>query len=103
MVYARLIIDGKDLGVHEFMVQLRDEKHDPMPGVEVGDVGPKVPSHLHVHDDLLICTNTVLMPVVVTGSLAQIGYNNVDNGYARFDHVRVPRFNMLAKHQEVTA
>jgi acyl-CoA oxidase len=23
--------------------------------------------------------------------------------YARFDHVRIPRFNMLAKHQEVTA
>lgn len=22
--------------------------------------------------------------------------------YARFDHVRVPRFNMLAKHQQVT-
>ena len=46
VVYARLLIDGKDYGIHEFMVQLRDDKHDPMPGVDVGDIGPKVRRYL---------------------------------------------------------
>jgi len=72
VVYARLIIKGKDYGVHEFMVQLRDENHKNMPGVEVGDIGPK------------------------------LGYNLVDNGYCRFDHVRIPRKNMLCRYQMVT-
>ncbi|GMF49276.1 unnamed protein product [Phytophthora fragariaefolia] len=54
VVYARLLLGGKDYGVHNFMVQLRDlETHDAMPGVTLGDVGPK------------------------------IGFNNVDNGYCR--------------------
>ncbi|GMF66981.1 unnamed protein product [Phytophthora fragariaefolia] len=65
VVYARLLLGGKDYGVHNFMVQLRDlETHDAMPGVTLGDVGPK------------------------------IGFNNVDNGYCRFNRVRIPRQNM---------
>jgi acyl-CoA oxidase len=28
--------------VHVFMVQLRDEHHRPLPGIEAGDVGPKM-------------------------------------------------------------
>ena len=43
IVYARLIVDGRDLGIHNFMVQIRDlQTHQPMPGVEVGDIGPKI-------------------------------------------------------------
>jgi hypothetical protein len=34
--------------------------------------------------------------------LACSGYNLVDNGYCRFDHVRIPRKNMLAKFSFVT-
>lgn len=50
VVYARLLLRGKDYGIHEFMVQLRDETHAPMPGVEVGDIGPKVyPASLPPH------------------------------------------------------
>ncbi|GAB9477082.1 Peroxisomal acyl-coenzyme a oxidase [Globisporangium polare] len=65
VVYARLILHGKDLGVHNFMVQLRDlETHEARPGVTMGDIGPK------------------------------IGFNNVDNGYCKFDRVRIPRENM---------
>ncbi|ETK89529.1 hypothetical protein L915_06410, partial [Phytophthora nicotianae] len=60
VVYARLLLGGKDYGVHNFMVQLRDlETHDAMPGVTLGDVGPK------------------------------IGFNNVDNGYCSFNRVRI--------------
>ena len=49
-VFARLIIDGKDYGIHPFLVQLRGENHQPLPGIEVGDIGPK------------------------------FGFNNIDNG-----------------------
>ena len=40
-VFVRLIIDGKDYGIHPFLVQLRGENHKPLPGIEVGDIGPK--------------------------------------------------------------
>ena len=69
IVYARLIVAGADLGVHNFMVQIRDlDTHRPCPGIHAGDIGPK------------------------------IGYNNQDNGFCRFDHVRIPRTNMAMKH-----
>lgn len=43
IVYARLLVHGQDLGIHNFMVQIRDlQTHKPMPGVEVGDIGPKI-------------------------------------------------------------
>lgn len=43
IVYARLIVQGQDLGIHNFMVQIRDlQTHKPMMGVEVGDIGPKI-------------------------------------------------------------
>jgi alkylation response protein AidB-like acyl-CoA dehydrogenase len=41
-VYAQLIIKGKEYGVHVFMVQLRDEDHKLLPGIEAGDVGNKM-------------------------------------------------------------
>ncbi len=42
VVYAQLLIKGKEYGVHVFMVQLRDEHHNYLPGVETGDVGTKL-------------------------------------------------------------
>lgn len=30
------------------------------------------------------------------------GYIAVDNGYARFDHVRIPKENMLSRFAQVT-
>ena len=54
------------------MVQFRDEHGNLMPGVEVGEMGPK------------------------------INADNTNIGYARFTEVRVPRFNMFARYQQVT-
>merc|ERR1719387_903954 len=71
-VYAQLIIDGKNYGFHGFMVQFRDDQGNLMPGVEIGEMGPKINS------------------------------DNTNIGYARFTHVRVPRFNMFAKFQQVS-
>lgn len=74
IVYARLIVFGKDLGVHNIMVQLRDiDTHAPLDGVLVGDIGSK------------------------------IGYNNQDNGFCNFTNVRVPRTNLAMKHAQLTA
>ena len=73
VVYANLIIDGSNKGVHAFVVELRDlRNHRPLEGIEVGDIGPK------------------------------LGYNSMDNGYARFTHVKVPRENMLAGYAQVS-
>ena len=39
---ARLFLKGKDHGPHAFIVQIRSlTTHLPLPGIEVGDIGPK--------------------------------------------------------------
>ncbi|KAG1844706.1 peroxisomal oxidase [Suillus subluteus] len=75
-VQAKLILpDGKDMGPHLFFVQLRSlEDHKPLQGITVGDIGPK----------------------------ASGGMASQDQGFARFDHVRIPRTNMFSKFAEVT-
>ncbi|KAG8662289.1 peroxisomal acyl-coenzyme A oxidase 1 [Manihot esculenta] len=76
VVYARLITGGQEHGVHGFIVQLRSlDDHMPLPGITVGDIGMKF------------------------GSGA---YNTMDNGVLRFDHVRIPRNQMLMRVMQVT-
>jgi acyl-CoA oxidase len=42
IVFAKLITQGKDQGVHPFLVQLRDTVfHRPLPGLLIGDMGAK--------------------------------------------------------------
>ncbi|KAI0226240.1 hypothetical protein L0F63_003960 [Massospora cicadina] len=73
IVYAQLVIDDKSYGPHGFVVQTRAfEDHREMRGVTLKDIGPKV------------------------------GYAGMDNGYAMFDHVRIPRRNMLMRFAKVT-
>ena len=71
---ARLFIRGRDYGPHAFVVPIRDmATHLPLPGIKVGDIGPK------------------------------FGYNGVDNGFLSFNHVRVPRDNMLMRFAKACA
>jgi acyl-CoA oxidase len=72
LVFANLIIKGKSYGFHGFMVQLRKSDGSTMPGVELGEIGPKM-----------------------NGTSTNIGYS-------RFDHVRIPLFNLLSKYSQVT-
>ncbi|XP_060576845.1 peroxisomal acyl-coenzyme A oxidase 1-like [Ruditapes philippinarum] len=73
IVLAQLIIDGKNHGMHPFMLQLRSlDDHMPIPGIKVGDIGKKV------------------------------GANMVDNGYLILDKVRIPRQNMFMRNAVVT-
>ncbi|KAJ8774314.1 hypothetical protein K2173_011117 [Erythroxylum novogranatense] len=76
VVYARLVINGKEHGVHGFIVQLRSlDDHLPLPGITVGDIGMK---------------------------FGNGAYNTMDNGVLRFDHVRIPREQMLQRVLQVT-
>ncbi len=73
IVLARLLLGAQDLGIHSFIVQLRDvQDHSPLPGVTLGDIGPK------------------------------LGFMSVDNGFLVFNHHRIPRDNMLMGLMEVT-
>jgi len=73
VVVARLITQGKEFGPHNFVVQIRSlEDHKPLPGVTVGDIGPK------------------------------FGYSAMDNGFLRFNQFRVPRDALLMKYSQVT-
>lgn len=53
---ARLILPDKgDLGIHSFLVPIRDlETHKPFPGVTAGDIGPKIcKSTCHIENPLV--------------------------------------------------
>jgi acyl-CoA oxidase len=71
-VFAQLHIEGENKGVHAFLVPLRDPKGNINPGIRIADVGHKM------------------------------GINGVNNGRIWFDHVRIPRVNMLNKVANVT-
>jgi acyl-CoA oxidase len=70
-VFAQLITNGVNHGVHCFYVPLRDENGDFLPGIGGEDDGLKG------------------------------GLNGIDNGRLHFDQVRVPRTNLLNKYGDV--
>ena len=72
-VFAQLITGGVNYGVHCFFVPLRDDAGDFLPGIGGEDDGVKG------------------------------GLNGIDNGRLHFDHVRVPRENLLNRYGDVAA
>ncbi|NMR32139.1 acyl-CoA dehydrogenase family protein [Crystallibacter degradans] len=73
VVFAHLITRGVDHGVHAFFVPIRDEQRNFLPGVGGEDDGLKG------------------------------GLNGIDNGRLHFDHVRIPRTNLLNRYGDVAA
>ncbi|GBP29032.1 Probable peroxisomal acyl-coenzyme A oxidase 1 [Eumeta japonica] len=72
IVTAQLYTKEQCHGVHNFVVQIRDEEtHIPRMGVRVGEIGPKM------------------------------GFNTADNGFLEFQNYRVPRKAMLMKNAKV--
>lgn len=71
-VFAQLIVNGKNHGVHAILVTIRDENHKLIPGVTIQDNGYK------------------------------LGLNGVDNGKIWFHQVKVPRENLLNKYGDIT-
>merc|ERR1712141_71576 len=72
VVFARLIVNGKNEGLHGVLVRIRDDDLKILPKVRVEDMGHKM------------------------------GLNGVDNAKLTFDNVRVPRENLLNKYSDVT-
>ena len=66
-VFAQLIVNGENHGVHAILVPYRDDAGNPLPGIRVKDCGYK------------------------------LGLNGVDNGRLWFENIRVPRENLLNK------
>ncbi|NHC24807.1 acyl-CoA oxidase [Nocardioides sp. IC4_145] len=73
VVFAQLEVAGERHGVHAFVVPLRDEDGAVLDGVRIEDDGRKM------------------------------GLNGVDNGRIWFDHVRIPRENLLNRFADVTS
>ncbi|XP_015269970.1 PREDICTED: peroxisomal acyl-coenzyme A oxidase 1 isoform X2 [Gekko japonicus] len=72
IVLAQLHTQGQNHGLHAFIVPIRQlGTHEPLPGITVGDIGPK------------------------------FGYDEMDNGYLKMDNFRIPRENMLMKFAKV--
>ncbi|MFD5213717.1 acyl-CoA dehydrogenase [Microbacterium sp. NPDC058345] len=72
-VFAQLITNGVNHGVHCFYVPLRGDDGEDLPGIGREDDGLKG------------------------------GLNGIDNGRLSFDHVRIPRTNLLNKYGDVAA
>ena len=71
VVFAQLMVDGTNHGIHGVLVPIRDDNLKTMPNVRVEDMGYKM------------------------------GLNGVDNAKLIFDNVRVPRENLLNKYSDV--
>ncbi|XP_043859164.1 peroxisomal acyl-coenzyme A oxidase 2 [Dromiciops gliroides] len=72
LVLAQLHCSGRRHGMHGFLVPIRSLRdHSPLPGITVGDIGPKM------------------------------DFNQIDNGFLQLDHVRIPRENMLSRFAQV--
>ncbi|XP_013379975.1 acyl-coenzyme A oxidase, peroxisomal isoform X1 [Lingula anatina] len=71
VVFAQLIVDGQNHGIHGVLVRIRDDDLKTMPNVLIEDMGHKM------------------------------GLNGVDNAKLSFNNVRVPRENLLNKYSDV--
>ncbi|WP_327026723.1 acyl-CoA dehydrogenase family protein [Micromonospora sp. NBC_01739] len=71
VVFAQLVTKGQRHGVHAWLVPIRDAQGNPLPGVTIGDAGPKA------------------------------GLLGVDNGRLSFDHVTLPREALLDRYGQV--
>lgn len=72
VVFAQLIVSGNNCGVHVFAVKIRDEQHNPMQGIVIGDCGPKA------------------------------GLAGIDNGFMMFHNYKVSADTLLNRLSGVT-
>ena len=73
IVHAKLIVGGVDHGLHAFVLQVRDyDTHDTLPGITIGDCGPKT------------------------------GLDGIDNGFLLFNNHRAPYDTLLDKYSHIT-
>ena len=73
VIFANLLVKGKDYGIHAFIVPLRDSGNTTLPGVIINDCGDKM------------------------------GAQGIDNGMIMFRNFRIPRSYLLDKVTQVAA
>jgi acyl-CoA oxidase len=73
VIQARTIVEGKDIGVQTFVIELRDAQLQTLPNVEAYDIGQK------------------------------LGFERVDNGALLFHNLTIPRRALLMRYVRVTA
>ena len=72
VIFAQLIVNGKNHGPHAFIVPLRDPiTFDPYPNVTIGDCGKKM------------------------------GLDTIDNGFFIFKNYRIPKSNLLNRFSQI--
>lgn len=71
ILFAQLIIDGKNQGPHAFLIHIRDEHGNIISGMTIGDCGTKM------------------------------GLNGVDNGWATFKSTKLPRAALLNRFSNI--
>jgi len=90
---AKLIIDGKEHGIHAFVIQLRSlNDHSIVPGKNNN-------SYTIWKKQKCIVSNENLKKNkgVELGDIGKkAGFESQDNGYVKFTNLRIPRFNMYA-------
>ena len=69
------------------------DDHNPLPGITIGDIGTCIPYW-----------SMFFVPINcnIPGPKACGGNSANDNGFARFDRVRIPKENMLSRFAQVT-
>jgi len=72
-VFAQLIVNEEEHGIHAFLVPIRDKKGTALPGITIGDNGHK------------------------------LGLNGVDNGTLHFNNISIPKENLLNKFGDIDA
>lgn len=72
VLFANLVIGGTKYGINVFAIRIRDDNHELMPGVFIGDCGPKA------------------------------GLEGIDNGFIIFKDMRVPYDTLLDRISQVT-
>lgn len=100
IVMAQLVIDGKNYGMHAFITPLRDMlTHQPLSGKLTVRLwwwrNPAV-----IINAALNCTS-VFTGIEIGDINTKFGYENMDNGFLRFNQYRIPRKNMLMKYAKV--
>ena len=71
VLFAQLIVKGVNEGVHAFLIPIRDEEGNVLPGMIIGDCGTKM------------------------------GLNGVDNGWVVFKSMRLPRDALLDRFSTI--
>jgi acyl-CoA oxidase len=94
---AKLIIDGKEHGIHAFVIQLRSlENHQAVPGKFKNNY-LKLLHYLQEQECIVFNENLKKNKGVELGDIGKkAGFESQDNGYVKFTNLRIPRFNMYA-------